>query len=387
MGSEFDFKQLKRNYDDFSAPMADIKINNMKLSENKINIVTTDLEVELTCELEASTAAFRLYNVFDSEKKEFRIQDIKKYIFLGSAVSVSLGYRGAVKMIFSGYIAKVSFQYEPEDVPFIEITCMDIKGIMMASNYSKQLKAKTYSEAVKEVFRAVNYEKLKNIGVVDSRMNIQDTPDTAEEKRSSDKNKETDETMEMVAESDYEFLVKAAKKFGFEAYMTGNVFNFIKAMSNTTVLIALQIGGGLLGFDISYETSGMVEEVEVRGMDAGKGKVISAKKKYQGKMSIGNKAKPLRKNTRYVFLDAGIRSQSRAQDRADALMQEISCRLGTLKAECIGMPELVPGRFVEIQGLGKPAANTFYITKVRHVLNETNGYRSILYGKVDSQTT
>ena len=91
MGSEFDFKQLKRNYDDFSAPMADIKINNMKLSENKINIVTTDLEVELTCELEASTAAFRLYNVFDSEKKEFRIQDIKKYIFLGSAVSVSLG--------------------------------------------------------------------------------------------------------------------------------------------------------------------------------------------------------------------------------------------------------------------------------------------------------
>lgn len=387
MGSEFDYIQLKRNYDDFSDPMADITINDMKLSENKFNVVATDLEVELTCELEASTAAFRLYNVFDTEKKEFRIQDIKKYIFLGSAVSVSMGYRGVTKMIFSGYIAKVGFQYEPEDIPFIEITCMDIKGVMMASNYSRQLKAKTYSEAVKEIFQAVHYEKLKNIGVVDSRMNIQDTPDTAEAKRSSDKNKETDETMEMVAESDYEFLVRAAKKFGFEAYTAGNVFNFIKAMSDSRVLIALQIGGGLLGFDISYEITGMVEQVEVRGMDTAKGKVISAKKKYQGKLSIGNKAKPLIKNTRYVFLDAGIRSQSRAQDRAGALMQEISCRLGMLKAECIGMPELVPGRFVKIKGLGKPAENTFYITKVRHVLNETKGYRSILYGKVDSQTT
>ena len=119
MGSEFDYKQLKRNYDDFSAPVADIMINNMKLSENRFNIVATDLEVELTCEMEASTAVFRLYNVFDTEKEEFRIQDIKKYIFLGSAVSISLGYRDAVKMVFSGYIAKVSFQYEPEDVPFL----------------------------------------------------------------------------------------------------------------------------------------------------------------------------------------------------------------------------------------------------------------------------
>ena len=45
MGSEFDFKQLKRNYDDFSAPVADIKINNMKLSENKINIVKNEDEI------------------------------------------------------------------------------------------------------------------------------------------------------------------------------------------------------------------------------------------------------------------------------------------------------------------------------------------------------
>lgn len=386
MGSEYDFNQLKRDYDDFSSPVADIRINNMEISENKFNIVVTDLEIELTSEMEASVALFRLNNVYDTEKEEYRIQDIKKYIFLGSAVSISMGYRNSLKIVFSGYIAKVNFQYEPEDIPCIEITCMDIKGIMMASNYSKQLKAKTYSEAVKEIFQAVNYEKLKNIGVVDSQMNIQDTPDTVEAKHSSDNNQETDETMEMVAESDYEFLIKATKKFGFEAYMIGNIFNFVKAMSNTKVLMGLQIGAGLLGFEISYETTGIVEEVEVRGMDVGKGKVISARKKYQGSLSIGNKAKPLIKNTKYVFLDAGIRSKTQAQNRADALMQEISYRLGTLKAECIGMPELIPGRFVEIQRLGKPAENTYYITKVKHVLNETKGYRSILYGKVDSQT-
>ncbi len=384
MTTQYDFTQLKRQYSDFTNPVASIKVNDMEVSANKCNMVVSDIDVELTSDMEASMALFKLYNVYDFDTGEFRISDIKKYILLGSAVSIFLGYGGSVQMVFSGFIARVNFQYQQEEIPCIEITCMDVKGIMMASNYSRQLKAKTYSEAVKEIFTKVTYEKLKSMGVMDSHMSIQDTPDTVEAKRSSNGNQETDETVEMVTESDFEFLIKAAKKFGFECYTVGKTFYFVKAMSNRTVLMGIKIGGGLLSFEISYDITGMVEQVEVRGMDVGKGTVISAKTKYQGQLSIGNKAKPLIKKTQYVYPDAGIRSQIQAQNRADALMEEISHRLGAVKAECIGIPELIPGRFVEIQGLGNPAANTFYITKVRHILNQRNGYRTIIYGKTDS---
>lgn len=381
MAYEYSFDCLKKKYNDFKNPEAHVIITNLDIEKS---IVVSDIEIDLTSTMEASTALFKLYNVFDDNTGQFQIDSIKNYIYLGSAVSISMGYGGDVRLVFSGFISRVNFLYEDGGKPCVEITALDVKGIMMSSSYSRQLKAKTYSEAVKEIFKNVILEKLKSIGVMDNQLEIQETPDTIAAKKSNQKDKETDETMEMVSESDYDFLEKATKKFGFECYMIGKKLYFVKTMSNRTKLMQIGIGIGMLSFEIGYEHTGVVEAVEVRGMDAGTGKIISAKKKYEGELSMGKKAKPLIKNTQYTCLDASVRSQTQAEQRADVLMQEISLRLGTLKAECVGIPELIPGRFLKINGLGEPAENQFYITRVRHILDENSGFRSLLYGKVSS---
>ena len=139
-------------------------------------------------------------------------------------------------------------------------------------------------------------------------------------------------------------------------------------------------GDGLRSYEIGYDFTGIVEKVEVRGMDAGKSKLIKASKKMQNKLSQGNKAKPLIKDSQKVYIDPTVTSKEEAGYRADYLAEDISYRLGTLEAEFIGLPELTPGRFLKVNGLGTAVSNTFYLVTVRHIMDE-RGYITKVTGK------
>ncbi|MBO5552010.1 MAG: hypothetical protein J5966_08625, partial [Lachnospiraceae bacterium] len=52
------------------------------------------------------------------------------------------------------------------------------------------------------------------------------------------------------------------------------------------------------------------------------------------------------------------------------LMDSIDYRLGSIEAAYVGIPELTAGRFITTKGFGKPMDNTFYLTNVRHILDE-----------------
>ena len=91
-----------------------------------------------------------------------------------------------------------SFEY---DIPGIEVTAMDVKGIMMANNNSYQLKAEYFSDAVREILQKKAYMGLKTSSVI-SRLDISATPDKTAIGGSSQQAKASDRTVEMVCESD-----------------------------------------------------------------------------------------------------------------------------------------------------------------------------------------
>ena len=140
-------------------------------------------------------------------------------------------------------------------------------------------------------------------------------------------------------------------------------------------------GDGLRGFDVGYDFTGIVEKVEVRGMDVGKSKLISATQKMNNKLSQGNKAKPLVSKSQKVYIDATVSSKEEAQYRAEYLAEDIAYRLGTLEAEFIRLPELIPGRFLKLKGLGTAVSNTFYLVQVRHVMDSERGFITKVTGK------
>lgn len=375
------YKDLKTKYDGFQHPIIVLTIDGKDFTQNDAGFMVSDIEVELTSGYEASIATFCLYNTFDDTMSQFRTEEVKKYICIGSGVELDLGYEKEVRQVFSGFISRVNFFYEEGGMPGIRVTAMDVKGVMMANRYSRQLTASSFGEAVKEILKKGPYLGMSNSQVIKG-MEVSDTPDKT--MNTSASGKASDRTIEMVAESDYEFVVKAAKKYNYEFFTECGTVYFRKAKQNAEVVMKMSPAEGLTSFDVEYDVTGLVETIKARSTDVSKGRVIEAKQKFKQKISMGNKAKKLIKNSEKVYLDATIISKEEADYRVDSLMEEMSYRFGSLQCTCVGMPELLPGKFLELQSLGEPADNKFYLTKVIHKIDSIRGYETTLYGKTNS---
>lgn len=392
---------LQSEYGDFAYPQAEILFNQTALDTASANLIVNDIRVELTAGFEASVASFRIYNVYDPSTGSFRFDAVKSQVLLGAALEIRLGYLNKLKTVFVGFVAGVSFGYEAHDLPYIEVTGMDVKGIMMAGTYANQLTANNYGDAVSEVLRRTGYEQLKQGGGI---LDIQVTPTPDKQgggaaggltgglagasgglggAAGGGAGKASAYTVEMVSESDYEFVVKAAKKFNYEFFTDRGTVYFRKAKSVTAPLMTLGVGSGLVTFHVEYSITGIVGSIEARAMNAGDGKLISAKSAFQNSLSTASRAKGLVKGGKKVLIDPTISSQSDADARVESLLEQMSYRLGSLEGDCVGIPDLVPGRFITLSGLGSPVDNSFYLTTVVHEFRDETGYQTHITGKAD----
>ena len=373
------FESLEKKYSLFQHPVVVALVNDKNIS-GKNGFTVSDLVIDLTSGFEASTAELSLYGVYDIDKGQFQFDRVKKYILLGSRLDLYLGYGDQARQVFTGAITRVNFLYEKSGAPCIRLTAMDVKGVMMSGCYSKQLKADNFSDAVTEILNRTAYEKLKSTQIIKG-VYVTETPDKLRKAMSGGVMTVSSQSVEMVAESDYEFVVKAAKKNNYEFFTEcGNVY-FRKAKADQSVLISIGPDTGLRSFDISYDVTGLTEKVTVRSMDVAKGQVISAQKKFSAKISQGSAAMAMLKGSEKVYIDPSVTSKEEAEERAASLMEQISYRYGSLRCEMIGIPELLPGHFVEVSGLGTGVDNTFYLSRVRHIMTEDGDYTVQMEGQ------
>lgn len=362
---------LRKKYGAFTYPVVTLQVGDKLFSENKHQLVLSSIEVDLSCGLEASTVTYAIYNVYNLEKGCYEFSYFKDYVQLGSAVTVSVGYNGAEEEIFVGFVAQTRFVSSDTDIHHVEVTAMDAKGLMMSGSYARQMSANNYGDAIREILNQPLYQKMNAEGIYRS-IQIEDTPD---KNNGNTDNKTTSYTVEMVSESDYEFIARAAKRFRYEFFVDTGVILFRKAKQPAEeCLLELGMEQGVLGYDLTYDITGLVKSVEVRGMDTSKAAMVSAVKNVSNKISTGNRAKALIGQTHRIVIDANAVSKEQAQYRADSLMEDISYRFGTLVCDCVGIPELKPGHFIRLTDLGGPCDNRFYITQVRHSMSSEDGY-------------
>ena len=416
----YEFDDLKKTYEGFTDPFAVIRIGGKDIGNVKKGFPVSDLYIDLTSGYEASIAEFSIYDAYDKSTASFSMNEmLKKYTTMGAKVEIALGYGANAKTVFVGAVMRINYHHGLDEIPCIRITAMDVKGVMMASTYSRQLKASCYSAAVLEILERNAYAGMQNSGIINS-INVTDTPDksmssglgaldsltgglsddligdltdsvmdqisgvqqTMQEDLTGNLSQEasvTDRTIEMVAESDYEFIVKAAKRYNYEFYTEcGNVY-FRKAKADTNTRIMITPDMGMYSFDISYDVTGLVNKVTVRATDASKAQVISAVQKNQN--TLPGKAKSLIKGSEKVYVDASVTSKEEAGYRAQSLMESISYRFGSLECELQGLPEYLPGYFMELSGLGDGVDNRFYVNRVIHQMTQDGKYIVKLEGK------
>lgn len=387
--AEFEYDKLKAQYEDFNEPKVKIAVEDKEIVNNDPQLIVSRMEVDLTSGYEAGIAEINLTGVFDPESSVFTIDKVKEYFYLGSSITILLGYGVKIREIFRGFIARVNFivpEPDGDEAPSIQLTVMDIKGNMMANRHSKRLNSKYYSDAVKEVldnnpFFGVKDDKQKPF--IDLVMD--NTPDKPGGDAGGDaggapaggapaegQQKTDDIRVEMVEESDYEFIVKAAKKFNFEFFSVGKNLYFIKAKKNETPLIEMSLKTGITSLNVGYDITGLVGKVEVRNVESDQGGFLGNKNEIKEEISLGNKAKPLVSTQSLVYIDPTVNSKETVGYRLEYFTNMASYRFGSLRAHTIGLPELIPGRFIVIKDTGKPVDNTFYLTRVRHIFTPTS---------------
>ena len=155
--ADFVFGDLKNAYESFREPKAGIVIDGNELTPDT-GLALAEADVELTSGYEASIATVTLTGCFDSDSASFDIKKVKKFLYMGSSVILYLGYGTAIREVFRGFIARVHFrvpELTSDEVATIELTCMDVKGLLMANRHSKRLKSQYFSRAAPSSISAI----------------------------------------------------------------------------------------------------------------------------------------------------------------------------------------------------------------------------------------
>ena len=174
---------------------------------------------------------------------------------------------------------------------------------------------------------------------------------------------------------DWRFLTLMARRYGASLLVVDGEMIFDTAIDNDKEILALTLGVGLNRFSKRVSLAHQVGKVEIYGRDVNQ-------KPIQGTASsvtVGGSGKSAAQLVS-AFKDACLREYSefaRTQNECQKLAQN---RLNSLamdfvsgEGECVGIPELIPGRYLKIEGSDSHTNGLYFLTKVRHSFSEA-GY-------------
>lgn len=361
MSTTTSFKALAKKYDNFSAPAVEITVGSTKLMSGK-DLDISSVEIELTSGYEASGCSFVLSCVYDMEKTNFS-KDISS-VQIGEKVEVSIGYV-RLESVFKGYINQIDYNFGMDSEDYeIRVECMDAKGLLM-KNRRLEFFTETSADAV--------VKKLLSDSPVSRYLSGKEIDLCPKE----------DIPLRSNMMTDYELIVEQASKLGYEFFIIQGKAYFRKKEKVTSNLIRLSPKNGIIAAKLSLSGQQLVKEIEVRAIDEESGKQIKGAASVAGKFSQGSSAAMMLGSSRQIFYEPGVKDAGEAKKRAQARAEAVADHFGELECECVGIPELVPGRFITVEELSAQANRKYYVRYVRHEIDEM-GYRTYLKAGVGS---
>ncbi len=345
MTATTDSAKLENKYGNYMVPAIKIKSSGSDLVSS-LDLSVMELEVVLSVE-SAGMAVIKLGGLYDDESHSFNSK-AKNAFKLGTVMEIEIGYLSATTPVFKGYVA--GFGAEFGEQPLLSVKLMDVRRLMITSGVRRQLyEDKNYSDVFKKVMK--NYSKLCSV-VCDA------TSDNLTSPISQSTN-------------DYEFvkreLIEGAK-VNREFFVFLDKAYFRTPAKNKTPIMKVELGKELLRFSMMADY--LDTEINVTGYDPIKCKNINSKVKAKTPEKCSSVLTP---TPSQFYFDADADTESKAKQRAEAIARaevEAACYA---QGEMIGLPEIVPGRYLQIKDLDPMTDKKYYLTEVRHTINE-NGF-------------
>jgi len=347
MDGTYAYSALVRKYAQFRVPACRLTVDGRELSGVGVERVSATLSLE-----GASAVSFEVSGAYDRKKSGFR-QEVKNRLKLGARVSLSLGYGSTLTEIFQGYISGVGVNFS--DLPTLSITAMDVRRLMMEGSSREVVHTVTsYSAAFEEVMQ--KYSVLcpsREVDATDSKEITQIVQQT----------------------SDYDFVTgNLARKANREFFVLNGKAYFRKKGKVKAAVTTLTWGESLLSFSRNSLYQNL--KITVIGFDPASDKPVTAQ--VTGKASDAQKTVGAQHEV--VIADPDAQEAAKAKKRAEKEAQERRRRAQTGSLSCMGLPELVPGRFVSVKGLDSELDRDYYIREVRHELGSDGFSTSVEIG-------
>jgi phage protein D len=342
----YTYTGLAKKYDNFTAPGFEILVDGNKLSQTKY--IIPSMEVEISAGGAVGGCSFKIQGQYDFENSKW-INDVGDDIEPGLKLEVKGGYQER-KTLFYGYVDDYHFEYDEEGTPFIEVNGLDGLGYLMNMCdpiYGGQKKPKEIVETILKKSKSAGYAKSITVGSLEGF--------------------ETQIVKDQQVD-DWKFLQMMAERYGATCFAVGGELIFDTVTAKTSPIITLTIGKSVRKFSKRISLAHQVGTVEVWGRDineeAVKGSASSVTVGGSGKSAAeyvsGLKDAVLRERNEYV------RTQKECETLAQHKLNRIAMGFVSGGGECIGLPELIPGRYIKIDGGDGNSNGSYFISKVRH---------------------
>ncbi len=341
MTDTYEYSNLANKYGNFHLPAVKILVGGTDV------LASTDLileEMSITLSMTtASSVQFKLGGIYDKKSRSFKSGVADKFK-PGTIVEIGLGYYSSLLNIFKGFVYMLGAEFEEKEL--LVVTLMDVRKLMMIAGKKHLLHdVKNYSDIFKTIMS--QYSKLCSVKV--------DATDDKLEAPVSQVGTDYDFVMEELirkGKSSREFFVVYDKAY------------FRERPEKGTPVMKLEFGRELLELAMDY--SYMDLSVVVEGYNAYEQKTYTAKaaaKSSEPQSSILSPA-PVRH-----IADPDADSQEKAKTRAAYIAKSAVENAKSGRIVTVGLPEIVPGRFIEVVKLEKMVNKKYYITEVCHHLD------------------
>jgi len=365
------YKKLEEKYYGFVVPSVELKVGGSALPQDIANSVVS-VSLELSCATaQMNVLSFTLSGLYNYEKAAFDMAVIDKYFKLGNNVEVAMGYI-KTESLFKGYIYETSYTLDINEGLTLAVTCKDFKGIIANKQGDAKRKGSTRIGEIKNI---LNYAGYKKYAKLDSAKYL---TQLETEYKKKDPNKIMEEHDPLSTE--LEKVQELANDYGYEFFILYDAIYFRPSFTKGSNIMAISPDKGLLGADVSYSIGEMLSAVEVRGYEEDELVTISgtAKKSIPAKVTTNSDALGYK-----VIYDEKVTGASDAKEKAKALLENSKWQNSEIKVRTIGLPDIVPGRTIKIEGLSKNIDKNVYIEQVSHQISTTDGYTTSFTGRID----
>jgi uncharacterized protein len=354
---------LADKYYDFYAPSFAVRLGSSDLMRDLL-LAVSQVEVDLMLGA-ASRFSFTLPDCYSHARHAFKTgsgADLLGLLSFGTQVDIYMGYGDAssTPIAVRGLITEISTNFPEGGSPEITVAGYDHGFALTIGKNSRTWSKARDSEAAQEI------ASFNNLSAI---------IETTAEKHAQ---------IEQNQESDWEFLKKLADRNHFELFVDEQrSLHFARPNDKGSAVVRLVYGQGLLSFKPEANLAGQISRVEVYGWDP------KNKKAIIGVASAGEES-GLSGKSAGEFLNVFVRdsskrptlrlrqpvfTQSEANQRAKAALNERAKQFLTGEGESIGLPEVRPDRNIELAELGGPFSKTYYVQQATHKI-DSNGYRT-----------